>query len=396
MKNIIITGGGMINKGAEAMTLIAVNELKNRFPNHNIILYSEMDRQRPQKELDNYKFDIMGWHHIKFAKCQSNPILRFLNLIRNKSEVLEVEKIYKNTDLLIDISGYALGSNWSEKICMDFLEPLYFAKQFNVPYYLMPQSFGPFDFDGQEGERVEKMISRVLPYAKKICVREQEAMDILVKKYNLNNIVLLPDIVLNNKSVDLNNIYRKIPKLELPHINSNSIGIIPNQRNFDVGDEKEICELYRLIIENTLRFGNTVYILRHSTMDVQICKTLKNMFVDNEKVILLEDEYSCVEFNELVKKFKYLVASRYHSIVHAYKNNIPCIAIGWAKKYFELAEKFNQSKFFFDIRKKIEVEQLLVSLADMEENYKKESREISLYLDEIQKNSVFDIINERF
>ena len=32
MRNIIITGGGLENKGAQAMTFITVNELAKRFP----------------------------------------------------------------------------------------------------------------------------------------------------------------------------------------------------------------------------------------------------------------------------------------------------------------------------------------------------------------------------
>ena len=104
MKNIIITGGELFNKGAQAMTFITVDEMKKRFPDHRILVLSEMDLQRPKKEQEQYAFSFMGWYPIKFAKCQSNPILRALCLLRNQKELMEAEAIYKNTDLMIDIS----------------------------------------------------------------------------------------------------------------------------------------------------------------------------------------------------------------------------------------------------------------------------------------------------
>ena len=50
MKNIIITGGELFNKGAQAMTFIAVDEMKKRFPDHQILVLSEMDLQRSKEE----------------------------------------------------------------------------------------------------------------------------------------------------------------------------------------------------------------------------------------------------------------------------------------------------------------------------------------------------------
>ena len=50
MKNIIITGGELFNKGAQAMTFITVDEIKKRFSDHRILVLSEMDLKRPKKE----------------------------------------------------------------------------------------------------------------------------------------------------------------------------------------------------------------------------------------------------------------------------------------------------------------------------------------------------------
>jgi len=205
MKNIIITGGGMVNKGAQAMTLIAVHELRVRFPEHRIFLYSPVDLANKKLDKSQFAFDFTGWYPMKFAHCQRNPLQRAIILLRSRSELLEAEAIYRNTDFIVDISGYALGSNWSDKICNDFLDILEFTQGFNIPVYLMPQSFGPFDF-GADRKVLNDRIKKLLPTAKVIFAREQEGYDALVNTYGLTNVRLATDLVLDNMTYfDVNN-----------------------------------------------------------------------------------------------------------------------------------------------------------------------------------------------
>ena len=56
LRNIIISGGGLVNKGAQAMTFVTVSELSKRFPDHQIYVLSEVDFKREKSELNIYKF----------------------------------------------------------------------------------------------------------------------------------------------------------------------------------------------------------------------------------------------------------------------------------------------------------------------------------------------------
>ena len=56
---VLITGGELQNKGAQAMTFITVSEVKKRFPDRKIVLLSTVDYKRTAEEKDNYAFDIL-------------------------------------------------------------------------------------------------------------------------------------------------------------------------------------------------------------------------------------------------------------------------------------------------------------------------------------------------
>ena len=391
MRNIIITGGELFNKGAQAMTFVTVNEIKKRFPSHKVYLLSEMDAARSFEERNIYAFDFMGWYPIKFAKCQRNPLLRLACKIRNGKELSEAEAIYKNCDALIDISGYALGSNWSVRNNDRYLNQLQFANAFKIPVFLMSQSFGPFDF-GATHPGIDARCRKILPACKAILAREQESYDALVTAYGLKNVRLAPDIVLSSADIDVNNVFNENPHYHLPEIASDSVAVIPNGMSLDVGNKEKVFGLYRVAVQQALEQKKNVYILHHAVSDAKICEQLKECFKSDEKVILLSQEFSCLEFNELVKHFDYLVASRFHSIVHAYKNGIPCVILGWAEKYENLSNQFGQRGYLFDVRNDISCSALCDAIDTLNQNRDLESKKIETYLADIQKENIFDII----
>lgn len=394
MRNIIITGGELFNKGAQAMVFITVDELKKRYPDHKIYLLSEMDLRRPKEERDIYTFDFTGWYPIKFARAQSNFFLRQMCKLRNSREYNETYELYSNCDLMIDISGFALGSNWSYESCSLYLDHLEFAKEFDIPVYIMPQSFGPFDFKGENSKELDERIRHLMPLVKIVCAREQEGFEYLANHYHFNNVVQKVDLVLNNKGIDFCHIYKNEPTLKRFSIPSKSVGIIPNSMTETVCEKGRIYKLYEIIIQLLVNEGYFVYIVGHSESDLELCNSIKKMF-DNERVVLIDQNLSCLEFNELVSKFDFVIASRFHSIVHAYKNCVPCIALGWAGKYQSLLSLFHQEAYAFDFRKGFSIDCLINRTQLLEKNLANEVVTISEVLKEIQLDNIFDVLPEK-
>lgn len=393
MHNIIIAGGGLVNKGAQAMTLISICELKKRFPDHRMILLTWDASRKAKAQHAMYDLELLAVPPLKFSRAARNPLLRTAYSLRYRQTFTNADSIYRNTDLFVDVSGYAIGSNWSAKGCNDYLDAIEHALAYKIPVYLLPQSFGPFDYQGEAGKAIDERTRRLFPKIKHIFAREQEGYDALISRYCLGNVSLTKDMVLASKIEDYSPALRELPVFELPSIPENSMGLIPNVRVGDNGANDPLT-VYTAAVQAGLAQGLNVYITYHSSQDWELCDAIKAAFADEEKVVLLDRDHSCMEFNELVKKFRFVVASRFHSIVHALKNSVPCIALGWATKYMDLMKLFGQERFVFDLRRPLELSSVEQTVKEMAQAWQTEAEAIRTALPELQKENVFDLIKK--
>lgn len=393
MRYIIIAGGGLVNKGAQAMTLISVCELKKRFPEHRMILLTWDASPAAKEKHAMYDLELLEVPPPKFARAARNPALRALYTLRYRDAFRHADSIYRNTDLFVDVSGYAIGSNWDAKVCNDYLDGIEHALAYGIPVYLLPQSFGPFDYADEAGKAIDERSRRLFPKAARIFAREQEGYDALIDRYGIGNITLTHDMVLASKLEDYAPALREKQVFVLPDIPENSMGLIPNVRVGDNGINDPLT-VYTAVVRAALDHGLNVFITYHSTQDRELCGAIKEVFVGENRVVLLDRDHSCMEFNELVKKFRFLAASRFHSIVHALKNGVPCIALGWATKYMDLMKLFGQEQYVFDLRNSLDTDLLAKAVTRMADIWQQESGMIRAALPELQKENVFDTIKK--
>lgn len=393
MRNIIIAGGGLVNKGAQAMTLISICELKKRFPKHRMVLLTWDVSPAAKAKHAMYDLELLEVPPLRFSRAARNPLLRALYSLRYRDTFTNADSIYRNADLFVDISGYALGSNWDAKVCNDYLDCIEHALAYGIPPYLLPQSFGPFDYQDEAGKAIDERTRRLFPKIRHIFAREQEGHDALSSRYGLTNVTLTHDMVLSSRIEDYSPALREKPVFELPAIPENSMGLIPNVRVGNNGANDPLT-VYTAAVRAGLDQGLYVYITHHSTQDRELCAAIKATFADDERVVLLDHDHSCMEFNELVKRFRFLTASRFHSIVHALKNGVPCVALGWATKYMDLMKLFGQERFVFDLRRPLELSSVEQTVKEMAQAWQTEAEAIRTALPELQKENVFDLIKK--
>lgn len=397
----MVVGANFFNKGAQSMLFITVDELKKRFPDCEVYFAST-----DQFDDSIYNFGFIYYspearyialHDGSYVTILKRGLIdivkRLIGRKVNTLNFMDAKKIIPQCTAIIDVSGFNLGKKWSAEIQETYLDNIRIAKKYNIPIVMMPQSFGSFDYP-KEKMYLLKDIEKLLVYPKVIFAREKEGYEMLTEHFGLKNVQLSTDLVLQNSGVNLSNIYKNPSKEAiLPRVKGDSVAIIPNKQCFNHGDEDRNIQMYTRIINQLLQAGKNVYVFRHAKEDFPICKLIAEQFQGNKNVVLLDNEFSCLEYDEFVKKFDFVICSRFHGVVHAYRNYIPCILLGWAIKYKELAANVGQEQFAFDITEsnfnsdqvKNVIDQLLI-------NKDKESAIIKAHVTEIRKNNCFDQI----
>lgn len=405
MGYILITGGQLFNKGAQAMTFTVVNEIRKRYPEKKIILLSSLDFKRSKEDKEKYRFVIMPYE-MRPKLALAGGIHSLINKVykygkyKKNSRIYEykLREYFENAEMLIDISGYGFSSQWGFKKSFLYLLNIIIAKRFKIPVYILPQSLGPFNYSRMyEKFIIQMLMKKYLKYPKVIYSRENEGYE-EIKKYSKNNIDKGLDIVLQSRdSIDLKNIYsheclfenEKASKMD------RAVCIVPNEKILLHGKEEQIYKVYYSIIECLLKHNKTVYLLRHSTEDMHICEKIKDGYTCEKNVILLTEEYSCVELQQLLSEFDFVIASRYHSVVHAYKEKVPTIVFGWAIKYKELLEVFSQGKYLFDVRQDFREKNIIETVNVMVKHFKDESNIIESNLRKVRDTNIFEKIFDR-
>ncbi|WP_044936438.1 polysaccharide pyruvyl transferase family protein [Pseudobutyrivibrio sp. LB2011] len=365
-KQFLITGAQFRNLGAQAMLFTAVDELRKKFGDVTIWYCPiEQDDKKiySREELNKYKF------------------ITLLDGYTRNSTMYEVKN---GIDAVVDISGFSLDSRRKSERWELIFELAY---KYKIPTYLMPQSYGELDY-GIDNEHMKIVFSSIA----KIFLRESKDIE-KFEKFNLTNLCLANDIVLQKKDIELNNIFESSFNCKRINGPMDGVAIIPNVKNYAYGDKKEIIVLYKKIIEFLLSKKEEVYILCHSN-DEQACLDIYEAYINNDHVHLIERFRYCFEFSEYIKNMKYCIASRYHSIVQAYRQNIPCVLIGWAEKYDSLAKIFNQSKYSFSVDELDIASKVYARVVEMESNYLDEKTMISVVNNKRERRNSFDILLE--
>lgn len=379
--NIVIIGGKFFNEGSQAMTLIALDQIKKRQDHYNFFNFTNSYQDLFNDKRKYFKIELIPWTTNEKFIVLGFPFnylssSSFINNFRSKATAILKKSI------IIDLSGFALSSDIREYVWIPFLINIILAKQFSIPYYIFPQAIGPFDFRLRERIFLYPLLKWYLGYPKVIYCREKDSYR-SVRRFTHENIKISHDIVLLHKFEDISNIITKNFELKKVNIEQNSVGVVPNARVLARTNREFIDSMYYTIIQTLLKSGKNVYILYNSYEDLAYCKSLKDKFLNNANVEVVVEELNSIELENVTKQFDFLITSRYHSVIQAYKNGVPTVVIGWAAKYFDLLTQFGQLQYYFDIRENPSLEAVIQKVNLLNLNYKKESDKIETKMREI-------------
>ncbi len=280
--NIIMVGGPPIGTGAQAMTFVAIDQLKRRFPDKNIILLTTSHFFEQLDALDNFRFRVLPWevdHKLLLLAPTVGRAGRKKDTIR---EAHALASIIEDAAFFIDISGYSLSSQLGPKRTLNYLLSIIIAKKYAVPYYILPQSLGPFDYRPVHKLFISPLLKSCMRYPRIIFAREMQGVRSL-EPFSKDNVINVPDIVLQVENIEAGSIFRKPPVSKEISIEPGSVGLVPNFQVEKRVGQKECEAIYKSLLLRLLEMGKTVYILKHSDGDEDLCERLK-MMVPNDKI----------------------------------------------------------------------------------------------------------------
>ena len=125
-----------------------------------------------------------------------------------------------------------------------------------------------------------------------------------------------------------------------------------------------------------------VELIVHCGLDKEICNQILNQCNDSINIVDCT-EYGAGMFDVIVNQYQFIIASRYHAIVHAYRKRIPALVMGWGNKYNELLEMMNQKEYMFDCREHIDEKNVYETLKRLLVEFKNEKNNLEDKLKEI-------------
>lgn len=400
--NVLITGAQFANRGAQSMLFTVVNEVRSRYKDAEFY-YLPLDYFKEDcfAHCEDYRFnfvyDDLALYDYPIQYGVVGKIKRRMDSRRisgriERYNVLHLSNIWEKIDVLIDVSGYSLTSKFGISSINRMLRHIRKAKSLNVPVIVMPQSYGPLNFS-KKTESVCKEIGEVFSKVDLLFAREQEGKETLENKCGITSAVLSPDIVLQTREIALENVFAEKPEINVRKFETEgNVGIVPNGETVKDGNKEFVLDCYLKLIERLRSKGREIYIFRHSD-DLSLCRDIYALVESDEHCHLIEDEMDCLAYGEFVKQFDFVIASRFHSVVHAYREGIPALVLGWAIKYQELTKLLGQEKYAFDITKVNEedVAAMLEKLDCLTENHAAEAAMINEKLALIREKSCFDL-----
>ena len=396
----IIVGGEFNNKGAEAMVFSAISQIRKKDPRAEIVIFDANNYNPYQDDLNAKYYYFPSFYYSKIYRKTKWMVflLKIKNIIKKvlgKSTVVKLKEcLYhlRTCDYFIDISGYALSTVWGATEVNDYLNKIRYVSKCNekAKIVLMPQSFGPIDFQLVKKEFVLESLSKCF----RIFARERSGYELL-KEIGLQNVSLEYDSVLlsanDNYKEALKNYDRYLTDIEVE--GKKNIAIVPNLRLCDKLhiSKEELCEFYFRIMDQYLASGYRFYLVGHAREDLSICKIIKNKYADHSAVILIDQVLTSYNYQKFISAVDFVIASRYHSLIHAYKAFIPAIILGWSEKYEAIAKALGQERYLADLKN---VADTLSKIDFLIANRSDEVVKIRSGVEEIQKHDCYAFIEE--
>ena len=315
---IEITGASTWNKGAELMLVAIKNRFTQVYPDIKLAVnlafgnYSE----RTQYGL---------WLKPDIQRIGRSRISLALMPLSLKKEIGIIDS--HMIDAILDTSGFAFGDQHPEQRSIDFAKQVEFWQRQKKPVILLPQALGPF-----ERTPIRNAFNRIANASNLIFARDDISFD-----HARNATNSAPHVL---QAPDFTNLVRPVHNQD--YNEKDIVYIVPNQRMIEKAKNEEQKNAYIPFLVSCIsiveEIGLRPVILIHGRPDSVL---VRDIFKELGHEVALINEENPVEIKRLLGQAYLVIASRFHALVSALSQGIPCIGTSWSHKYEMLFQDYD-------------------------------------------------------
>lgn len=335
--NFSISGVNFQNKGAELMLYAVKQQLHQWDKNNTLSGHLTLGTFEQRKQV--------GINHL--ASTRSNKITYAGQIIGFSANLIPktIRKKYNITlesevNTVLDASGFAFSDQWGSEDTEKMAKLCSKWKKQGKRIILLPQAFGPFT-----GERIRKAFVQIVNDVDLIFARDEISYKHISQlSVPLKNVKIAPDFTNLVQGIEPDYIKNLVDRP----------CIIPNCRMLDK-TSSEVREKYIFfltsIIEHLLGSGIKPFILIHETKDYNLGTQIQAQVSQAVPVI---QESNPLYLKGILGKSYLVISSRFHGLISALSQQVPCLGTGWSHKYQMLFESYNCLDLLVDIENNLQ------------------------------------------
>ena len=232
----------------------------------------------------------------------------------------------REVDVILDASGFAFSDQWGPGKAEKMASLCQRWKAAGKRIVLLPQAFGPFTT-----ARTRDATAEILRNVDLVFARDESSFE------NLNELRSDPAKV--RLAPDFTTLLEPVPSHNAAHLVGRSC-VIPNVRMLDKtagGTSDAYLEFLVRVTSELTNGGDKPFVLIHEKTDRTLAEQLRDSVLKRHGVdVEIVSRPSALELKAIIGSSRLVVGSRFHGLVSALSQSVPCIATGWSHKYMEL------------------------------------------------------------
>lgn len=319
---IEVLGIGIPNKGAELMLVAIQTEIRKKYPDAKFVVEPSADYLGRARHGLYQKF----WMSFKGVQLGFLGALLPKKIRQRFGIVLD-----RDVDVILDASGFAYGDQWGAAKAHNRLGKYILGwKKQNKKVIVMPQALGPFT-----DKKLAAEMQLIVGNADLVFARDTRSLA-YIKEIADNNVFLAPDFT----NICSGHLAQDIDPQDL------DICFIANAKMIEMTASETGGSYVRSmasLLNLCQKQGREPFLLVHEGRgDREIAEQI-NKLLDKPVAILAFN--SPLEIKALIGAANLVVSSRFHGLVSALSQGIPCIATGWSHKYQMLMQDYGCAEF---------------------------------------------------